>query len=44
MGKVGERQETSKIWKKEEWEWCLGKTGRQEKYIGYTRTNCIIRE
>lgn len=42
MGKVGGRQETSKIWEKGEWERCLGKTGRQEKYIEYIRTYCIL--
>lgn len=44
MGKVGGKQKTSKIWEKEERERCLGKTGRQEKYIGYIRTYCLIRE
>lgn len=44
MGKVGGKQETSKIWEKEERERCLGKTGRQEKYIGYIRTYCLMRE
>lgn len=42
MGKVRGRQETSKIWKKEEWEGCLEKTGMQEKYIEYIRPYCII--